>query len=439
MRGECTAAGTLVPMDAIDELIRAVATDLLRDAPLLSAEVSTAITSRLPVLAGDPAVAQELVVSTRANILRFLRAAGGDADDVAHPSEGGARGGDAEDDAPGGPVPPEALDLARMFVRRGIDLETLANTYRWGQNAAWQVWMRRAVELSPPQSLPELLERSSAAMFGYVDEVLTAMRTRVEAERGQLQTGTAARREQTVRLLLEGAPIDGTDAGRLLGYDLAQHHTAFVVWVDPGTEAGHGDLERVAAAVGRAAGPGRVLIIPPGRTSVWGWTSGEADPVDGALRAAAESAATAPRVAVGGTHRGIEGFRRSHEEAVEAQGLVAGRHGRRFVMHRDVAIVALLAGDRPRLRTFVVETLGPLASEARGAADLAETLRVYFAEGESAARTAARLGTHRNTVLGRLARAEALLGRPLAERRLALAVALEADHHLGTGREATVV
>ena len=38
---------------------------------------------------------------------------------------------------------------------------------------------------------------------------------------------------------------------------------------------------------------------------------------------------------------------------------------------------------------------------------------------------------HRNTVLHRVARAEELLGHPVADRRLALAVALELSHRLG--------
>jgi DNA-binding PucR family transcriptional regulator len=65
-------------------------------------------------------------------------------------------------------------------------------------------------------------------------------------------------------------------------------------------------------------------------------------------------------------------------------------------------------------------------------ARLRETLRIYLQEADNSAATAARLNTHRNTVLHRVARAQELLGRPLNARRLALAVALEAAHHLGT-------
>ncbi len=406
------------PVDEIARLIQAISADLLRDAESLSAAVSTAITDRLPVLAAEPAIAQELVVSTRANILRFLRAAAAEPGTVADLS-----------------VPPEALDLARVFVRRGIDLETLVHTYRWGQNVALQLWLRRASVVAPPEQLPQVLDRAATLLFAYVDSVLDQMSAQVEDERSHLQGGTAARREQTVRLLLDGAPIDASGASRLLGYDLERRHTAFIAWADPGTEVAHGDLERVAAALRIAAGAGSLLTIAPGRTSLWGWLTTDERPDASALAEAAAGAARVPRVAIGGTHPKVDGFRRSHEEALSAQTLLlAGDLHRRFIAHRDVEVVALLSDDPQRLGAFVVETLGALAATEH--ALLAETARVFLAEGENAARTAQRLGTHRNTVLQRLGRAERLLGYPVSERRLALAVALEASTHLGVLRPA---
>ena len=53
---------------------------------------------------------------------------------------------------------------------------------------------------------------------------------------------------------------------------------------------------------------------------------------------------------------------------------------------------------------------------------------MYLAEGSSASRAARVLFTHRNTVLGRLARAERLLPVPLEGRGLSVALALEILH-----------
>ena len=95
------------------------------------------------------------------------------------------------------------------------------------------------------------------------------------------------------------------------------------------------------------------------------------------------------------------------------------------VLDLDVA-----AHDPRRAAEFVAATLGPLAADDPAAARLRETLRVYLEEADNAPRAAARLYTHRNTVLKRIARATELLGYPPRERRLAVELALELRRHL---------
>ena len=79
---------------------------------------------------------------------------------------------------------------------------------------------------------------------------------------------------------------------------------------------------------------------------------------------------------------------------------------------------------------FVAATLGPLAEVSPAASRLRETLRVYLEEADNAPRAAARLYTHRNTVLKRIARITELLGYAPGERRLAVELALELRRHL---------
>ena len=93
--------------------------------------------------------------------------------------------------------------------------------------------------------------------------------------------------------------------------------------------------------------------------------------------------------------------------------------------------MVLTAHDAERAAEFVAATLGPLAAETPSAARLRETLRVFLDEAENAPRAAARLHTHRNTVLQRVARATELLGHRPGERRLAVELALELCHQLG--------
>lgn len=414
-----------------DAYVGEIASVLLADADRLALEVASVIAERVRELTAEPVLAREIAASTRANVLRFLSAVS------ANPNA----------DVPAD-VPPEALDLARTFVRRGIDLEVLAHVYRWGQNVAWQRWMQEALLLVPADELAAVLDRSAARLFAFVDGVLRRMTEQVDHERAQLTAGAAARREQTIRLLLEGAPVAIDTASQRLDYRLDATHTAVVIWADPASEPEQGALESLAFALAQASG-GALLTAAAGRHTLWAWIGGagpsadhlrgERGPVgaasprtergNGALEAAVAGAPPGVRVAVGGTHTGVSGFRRSHDEAIAAQQLLAGG-ARRFVAYTDVEVIALMAGDSGRLRAFVDETLAPLRS-AQNAPVLLETLRVYLQEGSNAASTAALLGTHRNTVLGRVARATELLGTDPGRRRLSLQVALEADHYLG--------
>jgi DNA-binding PucR family transcriptional regulator len=182
----------------------------------------------------------------------------------------------------------------------------------------------------------------------------------------------------------------------------------------------------------RAAGGGRPLTVPAGTSALWAWIATTREPDWQALRAAMEGTEPHVRAVAGPTRRGVVGFRRSHAAALAAQRLVAGGASpERLTTHREVEVVALAGQDAEQVVEFVRGVLGPLAADDATAARLRETLRVYLEEGEHGPRAAARLNTHRNTVLHRIARAEELLGHPIADRRLAIALALELVNRIG--------
>jgi DNA-binding PucR family transcriptional regulator len=135
------------------------------------------------------------------------------------------------------------------------------------------------------------------------------------------------------------------------------------------------------------------------------------------------------RIALGTTEPGLDGFRRSHLNALSTQRLMRRMPQQmRVAAFADVQLVALAAHDEERMGEFVGSTLGAL-TEADPV--LAETLRVYIREGFSASRAARVLFTHRNTVRDRLRRAEELLPVALAEHGLEVGLALEVLHWLG--------
>jgi DNA-binding PucR family transcriptional regulator len=164
--------------------------------------------------------------------------------------------------------------------------------------------------------------------------------------------------------------------------------------------------------------------------ALWVWFPTSAavsvDPLAGAL-----SAFPDVRVAVGRPGTDVDGFRRSHLDAVATQRMLTRlTSAQQIAGYRDVQLVALLTADPTEADEFVTDTLGDLRH-----ADPAtlEAVLTYVHELGNTTRTAERLFTHRNTVLRRLARADELLPRPLAENVVCVGAALEVLRWRGTG------
>lgn len=327
--------------------------------------------------------------------------------------------------APGDPVPPNTsavqLDVARDLVRRGLD-EVGLDAYRTGQNVAWRAWMQICFELTrDADELEELLLVSASSITAFVDGTIAAVAVRMSAERDELTRGSQAERRDVATLILEGAPVARSRAENVLGHRLDGEHTAAVVWTTD-RESDLGRLERVAEALMRACGARQRLTVVAAAGTLWVWLPVAAPPrreeLDAALRRAPEV-----RVALGQPAPGIEGFRRSHQDASEVRRLVA-RLGTQtqLVTFEEVQLAALVTRDEARAAEFVGLVLGDLATAP---AELLETVRTYLAVLGNASAAAALLFTHRNTVLRRLVRADELLPRPLAEDALRVGVALE--------------
>lgn len=327
--------------------------------------------------------------------------------------------------APGDPVPPNTstvqLDVARDLVRRGLD-EVGLDAYRTGQNVAWQSWMQICFELTRDvDEIEELLHVSAASISAFVDGTIGAIVERMAAERDELTRGSQAERRDMVALILEGAPVPRLRAEAVLSHPLDGDHTAAVVWASE-RDSDLGRLERVAEELMRACGARQRLTVVAAASTVWVWLPVATAPDRDALGAALRRT-PGVRVALGNPARGVEGFRRSHQDAAEVRRLVA-RLGTadQLVAFADVQLAALVIRDEARAEEFVAQVLGDLADAP---AELLETVRIYLAELGNASAAATRLFTHRNTVLRRLARADELLPQPLATDPVRIGVALE--------------
>ncbi|WP_238013434.1 PucR family transcriptional regulator [Dactylosporangium sp. AC04546] len=325
--------------------------------------------------------------------------------------------------APGERVPAndteEPLSVARDLIRRGLD-ESALDAYRAGESVAVRLWTQIACSLTAdPEELRELLDVSLRSIAAFVDDTVTAISARMRAERDELTRGTHAERRETVTLLLDGAPITRERAEHRLGYGLQSTHTAAIVWTDD-PDADLRQLDRAADALAEAAARARPLSILASAATRWVWVHGQPDMNH--LRTALDSL-PAVRIALGPTATGVDGFRRSHLDALTTQQMLARlTSASRLASHDEIELVALLTADPERADRFVKRTLGGLETAPP---ELLETLRVFIAEQCNASRAAERLFTHRNTLLRRLARAERLLPRPLPQHTVEVGAALE--------------
>jgi len=390
------------PSTRVRQLIRQAAQITVNSPPEWLDELDSAVLAANPTIAVDPELAAAVSRSNQANLFFWATANVRDPGAAVPPNAG-----------------PEPLSVARELVRRGLDAYAL-DAYRVGEGVAWRRLMQIAFELtSDPAELREFLDVCSRSISAFVDATLSAIAAQIDLERDELTRGTHAERRETVALILDGAPIPRQRAEGRLGYALTGPHTAAVIWSDD-PKGNLARLDGAAAAVGHAAGAARPLVVPASTATRWVWVPGA---VDSEALPQAVSETPDVRIAMGPTALGVDGFRRSHFDAITTQQLMARlRSPQQIALFTDVALVALITADTDRAAEFVTHTLGGL--EAAGT-ELQATVRTFVDEQCNASRAAARLYTHRNTLLRRLARADELLPRPLAETSVNVAVALD--------------
>ena len=326
---------------------------------------------------------------------------------------------------PGEPVAAntgELSDIARGIARRGLRSPTSVDAYRLGQNLAWQFWMQIAFELtSDPAELRELLEVSARSMTSFIDATVTEVYRHLQIERDELASEVHAERRQIIAQILSGKAIHRHTAAQL-GYHLGQQHTAAIVW---GDEANIDpiDLDRAVEALWPTPDVRPILSVRIGPATRWVWLPGVGS-LDVPTISAAVGKLPGVRIALGIPATGVEGFRRSHLDAVATQRMMMNRRSStRVASFADIELVALVTSDATQADRFIKHTLGDFAAADR---ELQEAVLVYVHEQCNGSRAAERLFTHRNTLLRRISQAEELLPRPLAESSVSVAVALDA-------------
>ena len=330
-------------------------------------------------------------------------------------------------------APAAAGEYARRLAQRGVPIVALLRAYRIG-SARFQDWCLQ--ELSRHTDDAAVVSAAGLRIAGttnaYIDLVSEEIVSGYEAEKENWLRNQSVARAARVRALLRSEPVDVTASEAILGYRLRQYHLGVVTWT---TKAGTGGdalgvLERATAEVSAAAGcDGRPIFLPQDESAAWAW-----------LPMGTRSEVTVPdvsvhqvRFALGEPGLGVAGFRRTHQQALSAQAVAvaAGPSGPPVTSFAEVAPLALMSGSLELLRSWVAETLGPLAGDDEHNARLRDTLQVFLQENGSYKATAERLTLHKNTVQYRVRKAEESLKRPVAGDRLHVELALLATRWLG--------
>jgi DNA-binding PucR family transcriptional regulator len=348
-------------------------------------------------------------------------------------------------------TPEAGLELARRLAQRNVPIAAMLRAYRLGQARVQQELITRIADRkASADEVAEAAKDLSSAAFGFVDLVAEEVVAAYQAERDDWMRQRNAARLAKINSVLEAQSGELGDAETALGYELARAgHLAAVFWCEVDGASRLTALERrmprLAAAVGAVRSP---LVVAPDAATLWVWfpvgTQLGASPnaVTATVTAAVTTAVTEALAAVpevyaafGDPAPGLDGFRYSHQQARQAQVLAHAADPRtrlRVTVPALLGPVALLALEPGSATGWVWSVLGELAVDDDAHARMRETLWAYLSSGSSLATAAAELHLHKNTIQYRVRKAEEVRGRPLADGRLDVEVALLACRLLGS-------
>lgn len=369
------------------------------------------IGANLPELVADPDDAETNRASNEANILLIAELL--------------ERGADPTKARP----PTQTIAYAEIGAHQNTPLTGLLRAYRIGHMYVWERILELLREQVDDQAgFAEAVSLVSTWLHVFADTIVCVGEEVYVQERERWMRTSAALRAETIASIVAGEPTASETASARLGYELERDHVALVAWLDgaEGTADPLTALERALGALAAHLSSSRPLVHPLGLATTAAWVgSREAIDVHPLQVEGAGTDSAAVRVAVGRPGTGVEGFRRSHFEAMHARRVATlAALGPGITFYSDVALIALATADLDQARMFMGLQLGPLGADDETMRRLVTTARAYLDEGASHGRAAQRLGIHENTVRYRIRQVEDLLERSIRPADLDLHVAL---------------
>jgi hypothetical protein len=337
--------------------------------------------------------------------------------------------------------PAMALEYARRLAQRDVASNVLVRAYRIGHQTILETMVNelRTCELDAASTL-DVTGRMTTSTFEYIDWISQRVITTYHDERDRWNESRNYVRASHVRELLDGGDIDIDAMTMSIRYPLQRTHLALVAWCHESPTGNETALleqfiHRLASSIGDREA---CLYIPADRLTAWAWIPFPADepPADMApIRKIVAENENSPFVAIGRALPGVAGFRRSHQQALDARRVALTNHARtdRVIEANDpgILLASLLEQNIEAARRWVGEVLGPLADANDNDERLRETLRLFLQTGSSFTASATELHLHFNTVRYRVGRAVARRGKAIDDDRLDVEVALMLCRLLG--------
>lgn len=373
--------------------------------------VTGAIVAELPATAGDADLLRALRESVTANLRLMVEMIGS-----------GVPASEAQ-------PPPAATEYARELVRRGVSVDSLLRAY-FVAHAAFFGYVREELpaRISEPDALAATLDELMSWSFSFVQAISGGIVERYGEERERWVRSSAALKSELVDEIMAGRMRDTESASAQLHYRLDRTHVAFVVWSESAATGDPAASERVAARFAADHDSDDALLLPRGAGLVAGWigSRGAARIDHSAIDVEGLGGPDRIRLALGSPAAGIEGFRASHHQAMEAHrvAMLGGAGAGATFAYRDLALPALASADPEHAARFCRQELGSLLGDDERNRRLRETALAYLESASSPRRAAGRLGVHENTVVNHVRAVEEAIGHPLAERPGELIVAL---------------
>jgi DNA-binding PucR family transcriptional regulator len=404
---------------AVAGLVAEVAAAVSQQVAVVSEDVYAVVLREIPELADDQSILALLSSSVHSNVGTCLQI-------LQHQIELSSVH-----------APAASLEYARRRAQRGTPLTALLRAYRLG-HTCFSDWLLKelAQQADDAHMITAATLSMSKTVAGYVDQTSEEIVAAYTGEREHWLRNRSAARAARIRDLLSEGRVNVSATEATLGYRLRQYHVGVVCWADDATAAVD-NITRLDHAISHVAakvvGSGDPVFLPRDEASAWAWL-----PLGIRDRFDAEAASTVGtdgdiHFAFGDAVKGVTGFRLTHRQALAAQAVaLAAGTPPRVVTFTDVAPVAMMLGSPDLLRAWVLATLGGLATDDEHHARLRDTLLVFLQSGGSYKTTAEQLVLHKNTVQYRIRKAEESLGRPAAENRQDVELALQTSRWLGS-------